>query len=107
MDIDPKKIKPKRNVVLVELVKPPDVTKGGIHIPETAQDRQKLEHRVGKVLAVGPGKKFADDPSDARIPTDTKKGDIVLFDPPYAAAVRGHPDLFLVEDDAILATVTE
>lgn len=105
MQIDPSKIRPKRNVVLVKLVEAEKVTKGGIHIPEIAQDKLKLEHKLGVVVAFGPGK-FSTE-LDRTIPTSAAVGEQVIFDPPYSAKVRGHDDLYLVEDDAILATVEQ
>lgn len=103
MHVDPSLIRPLRNVALVKLIDVEKVTTGGIHIPETAADRLKTEHKIGRVLAVGPGKVWD---TGFRV-AEVKVGDIAIFDPPYAAKVRGHDDLFLVEDDAILATIAE
>jgi chaperonin GroES len=47
-------------------------TKGGIIIPETAQEKPMQ----GKIIAVGPG---ARDESGKLVPLDVKKGDTVLF----------------------------
>jgi chaperonin GroES len=47
-------------------------TKGGIIIPETAQEKPMQ----GKIIAVGPG---ARDESGKLVPLDVKTGDTVLF----------------------------
>ena len=101
--IDPKAIKPKRNICLVRLEKAEEKTAGGIYLPETAQDRKKTEHKIGTVLAVGPGK-FCPELNRV-VATLAEVGDKVIFDPPYLCPVRGHDDLFLIEDDALMATI--
>jgi chaperonin GroES len=62
------KIQPLGDRVLVKPLEKEEKTKGGIFIPDTAQD--------GKVLAVGPGK-MSDD--GERLPMDVAVGDIVIY----------------------------
>ena len=66
------KVKPLADRVLVEAAAAEETTKGGIIIPETAQEKPMQ----GKIIAVGPG---ARDESGKLVPLDVKKGDTVLF----------------------------
>ena len=65
-------LKPLHDRVLVERVSSEDKTKGGIIIPDTAQEKP-LE---GKVLAVGGG---ARNENGQIVALDVKKGDRILF----------------------------
>jgi chaperonin GroES len=58
--------------VLVKRVKEEEKTKGGIIIPDTAQEKPQ----EGEVIAVGPG---ARDEDGERIALDVKVGDRILF----------------------------
>ena len=58
--------------VLVKRVKEEEKTKGGIIIPDTAQEKPQ----EGEVVAVGPG---ARDEDGERIAMDLKVGDRILF----------------------------
>jgi len=102
LKVEADKVRPLRNQVLVRLLAAPKVTSGGIHLPETVQDKKAASQKVGTVLAVGPGMW---DHGVFRPVENVKAGDVVIFDPPYSAPVRGHDDLFLVPEDALVATV--
>ena len=65
-------LKPLHDRVLVERVNSEDKTKGGIIIPDTAQEK----HMEGKVLAVGGG---ARNENGQIVALDVKKGDRILF----------------------------
>ena len=65
-------LKPLHDRVLVERVSSEDKTKGGIIIPDTAQEKPM----EGKVLAVGSG---ARNESGQVVALDVKKGDRILF----------------------------
>ena len=65
-------LKPLHDRVLVERVKSEDKTKGGIIIPDTAQEKPM----EGKVLAVGGG---ARNENGQVVALDVKKGDRILF----------------------------
>ena len=66
------KFRPLHDRVLVERVEQEEKTKGGIIIPDTAQEKPM----EGKVLAVGAGQKN----EDGKVtPLDVKKGDKILF----------------------------
>ena len=66
------KFRPLHDRVVVKRVDEDTKTKGGIIIPETAQEKPMQ----GKIIAVGPG---ARDESGKVVPLDVKKGDLVLF----------------------------
>ena len=95
------KIKPVgKNVVIKKETAPK--TKGGILLPESAQEAPKR----GKVIAVGPGKA---DKKGNIVPLTLKVGDEVIFS--SYAGVEFNPDhdgdskyLILSEDD-VLATI--
>lgn len=65
------KIRPLGNRVLVKRAVN-QMTKGGILLPDTAQEKPKM----GTVVAIGPGK---DDENGKKIPVELKIGDHVLF----------------------------
>ena len=65
-------LKPLHDRVLVERVSQEDRTKGGIIIPDTAQEKPM----EGKVLAVGNG---ARNENGQVVALDVKKGDRILF----------------------------
>ena len=64
--------RPLHDRVVVRRADSEEKTKGGIIIPETAQEKPMQ----GKIIAVGPG---ARDESGKLVPLDVKKGDTVLF----------------------------
>jgi len=64
--------RPLHDRVLVRRVKEEEKTKGGIIIPDTAQEKPQ----EGEVVAVGPG---ARDEDGERIEMDVKVGDRILF----------------------------
>ena len=66
------KFRPLHDRVVVKRVDEDTKTKGGIIIPETAQEKPMQ----GKIIAVGAG---ARDESGKLVPLDVKKGDTVLF----------------------------
>ena len=66
------KLKPLHDRVLVERVNSEDKTKGGIIIPDTAQEKPM----EGKVLAAGSG---ARNENGQIVALDVKKGDRILF----------------------------
>ena len=66
------KFRPLHDRVVVKRVEEDTKTKGGIIIPDTAQEKPMQ----GKISAVGPG---ARDESGKIVPLDVKKGDTILF----------------------------
>jgi chaperonin GroES len=90
-----KKIKPLGNRLVVKRVEA-KTTKGGILLPETAQEKP----RQGKVVAVGPGKT---DEKGKCHPVGVKVGDEILFSS-YAGTEYKADDvdyLILNEDDVL------
>ncbi len=66
------KLQPLGNIVVIKPGKKEDVSKGGVIIPDTAQEKSS----EGKVIAVGPGRIT---PDGKREKVDVKPGDIVIF----------------------------
>ena len=66
------KVRPLHDRVVVRRVEEDTKTKGGIIIPDTAQEKPMQ----GEIIAVGPGGR---DESGKLIPIDLKPGDFVLF----------------------------
>jgi chaperonin GroES len=66
------KFRPLHDRVVVKRVEEDTKTKGGIIIPETAQEKPMQ----GEIIAVGPG---ARDESGKVVALDVKKGDRILF----------------------------
>jgi chaperonin GroES len=66
------KFRPLHDRVVVRRVEEDTKTKGGIIIPDTAQEKPMQ----GEIIAVGPG---ARDESGKLVPLDVKAGDLVLF----------------------------
>jgi chaperonin GroES len=66
------KFRPLHDRVVVKRVEEDTKTKGGIIIPDTAQEKPMQ----GEVVAVGPGGR---DEAGKLFPIDLKRGDIILF----------------------------
>jgi chaperonin GroES len=66
------KFRPLHDRVVVRRVDEDTKTKGGIIIPDTAQEKPMQ----GEIIAVGPGKR---DDAGKLVPIDLKAGDMVLF----------------------------
>lgn len=66
------KFRPLHDRVVVKRIDADEKTKGGIIIPDSAQEKPS----EGKVIAVGPGGR---DEAGKLIPIDVKAGDRVLF----------------------------
>src|SRR5207253_10955940 len=66
------KFRPLHDRVVVRRVEEDTKTKGGIIIPDTAQEKPMQ----GEIIAVGPGGR---DETGKLIPIDVKQGDVVIF----------------------------
>ena len=66
------KFRPLHDRVVVRRIKADEKTKGGIIIPDTAQEKPQ----EGEVIAVGPG---ALDDNGKRVVPEVKAGDFILF----------------------------
>ncbi|MDX2502165.1 MAG: co-chaperone GroES [Deltaproteobacteria bacterium] len=90
------KLRPLQDRILVQRVGEETTTKGGIIIPDTAQEKPA----EGKVFSVGNGK-IGDD--GKRIPLEIKKGDRILFGKYSGTEVKisGEEYLIMREDDVL------
>jgi len=85
--------------VLVKRVKEEEKTKGGIIIPDTAQEKPQ----EGEVVAVGPG---ARDEDGERIEMDVKVGDRILFGKWSGTEVKvDGEDLLIMKESDILGVI--
>jgi len=90
------KIRLLQDRILVRRVEAEETTKGGIIIPDTAQEKPE----EGKVIAVGKGKVNENGKVQ---PLDVKKGDRVLFGK-FAGTevnIEGEEHLIIREDDVL------
>jgi chaperonin GroES len=86
--------------VLVKRVKEDEKTKGGIIIPDTAQEKPQ----EGEVIAVGPG---ARDDDGERIAMDVKVGDRILFGKWSGTEVKLDGDELLIMKESDIMGVVE
>ncbi|MDX2233044.1 MAG: co-chaperone GroES [Hyphomonadaceae bacterium] len=85
--------------VLVKRVKEEEKTKGGIIIPDTAQEKPQ----EGEVVAVGPG---ARDEDGERIEMDVKVGDRILFGKWSGTEVKvDGEDLLIMKESDVLGVI--
>ena len=93
------KIKPLNDKIIVKAIKENDVTKSGIVLPQTAEEKPEK----GEVIAVGPGKLLE---NGQRSKPDVKVGDTVVFKKysPDEIKVDGKEYLIISEED-ILAVI--
>ena len=88
------KFRPLHDRVVLKRVEEDTKTKGGIIIPETAQEKPMQ----GEIIAVGPG---ARDESGKVVALDVKKGDRILFGKWSGTEVKidGNEYLIMKESD--------
>jgi len=92
-------IKPLGDRVLVKLLEPKEVKKGGIIIPDTAKEKPQ----EGKVIEVGRGKMLED---GKRVPLEVKKGDKVLFETYSGKEIKeGNEKYLILSEGDILAVL--
>ncbi|HQH99791.1 MAG TPA: co-chaperone GroES [Deltaproteobacteria bacterium] len=93
------KIRPLQDRIIVQRIEEEEKTAGGIIIPDTAKEKPQ----IGKVIAVGKGKKTED---GTVLPMDVKKGDKVLFSKYSGTEVKLEGDEYLImKEDDILGIV--
>jgi chaperonin GroES len=91
--------RPLHDRVVVRRVKEEEKTKGGIIIPETAQEKPQ----EGEVVGVGPG---ARDDDGERIVPDVKVGDRVLFGKWSGTEVKiDGEDLLIMKESDIMGVI--
>ena len=93
--------RPLHDRVVVKRVKEEEKTKGGIIIPETAQEKPQ----EGEVVAVGPG---ARDEDGSRIELDVKVGDKILFGKWSGTEVKiDGEDLLIMKESDIMGVIEQ
>lgn len=93
-----KKIKPLGNRIVVQR-KEAKTTKGGILLPESAQEKP----RQGVVIAAGPGKI---DDKGKTVPMDVKAGDQILFSSYSGTEYKADAQEYLIlSEEDVLAIV--
>ena len=93
--------RPLHDRVLVKRVKEEEKTRGGIIIPETAQEKPQ----EGEVVAVGPG---ARDEEGERVELDVKVGDRILFGKWSGTEVKvDGEELLIMKESDILGIIEE
>ncbi len=89
-------IRPLHDRVLVKRLDAKETVKGGIIIPETAQEKPQ----EGEVIAVGPGKSLDDDKTEGM---SVKAGDKILFGKYAGTDVKiDDVDYIIMREDDIL-----
>jgi chaperonin GroES len=92
-------LKPLTNRILARRIEGEKKTKGGLAIPDTAQEKP-LE---AKVIAVGPGKLYE---PGKRIPMQVKQDDRILIGKYTGTeATIGGEELLIISEDEVLAVI--
>jgi chaperonin GroES len=93
------KFRPLHDRVVVRRIEAQEKTKGGIIIPDTAQEKPQ----EGEVVAVGPGGR---DETGKLIPIDVKAGNTVLFGKWSGTEVKiDGQDLLIMKESDIMGVV--
>jgi chaperonin GroES len=93
------KFKPLHDRVVIRRIEGEEKTKGGIIIPDTAQEKPSQ----GEVVAVGPGGR---DEAGKLIPIDIKVGDRVLFGKWSGTEVKiDGEDLMIMKESDIMGII--
>ena len=93
--------RPLSDRVIVRRIEAPDMTPGGIYLPDSA----KVRTQKGKVLAVGPGKPRDD---GRRTPPEVREGQTVLFSMYAGNEAKDLGDgIVVMREDDILMVLTE
>src|SRR5512134_1777512 len=95
------KFRPLHDRVVIRRLEGEEKTRGGIIIPDTAQEKPQ----EGEVVAVGPG---ARDEAGKLIPIDLKAGDRVLFGKWSGTEVRlDDQELLIMKESDIMGVLTD
>lgn len=113
--MNPDKLRPLHDQIVVRRKPFDDTTKGGLFIPEIARAEHKVPRGRGIVLAVGPGKLATKrDPHDAdkRVPTGKREPmDVAVGDEVVFSRLSGKPldvpgdDILMITQEHILAVL--
>lgn len=92
-------IKPLGDRILVKPLKREEMTRGGIVLPDTAQEKPQ----EGEVLAVGPGR-LTDE--GKRLEMEVKRGDRIIYAKYAGNEIQlGEEELLILRDTDILAVL--
>ncbi|MEE8574617.1 MAG: co-chaperone GroES [Thermodesulfobacteriota bacterium] len=92
-------IRPLGDKILVEILEAEEMTKGGIVLPDSAQEKPQQ----AKVVAVGKGK-ISDD--GKVLPLEVKEGDVVLFGKYSGAELKlDDRNLLMLKEEDLLGIV--
>ena len=94
------KFRPLHDRVVVKRLESEQKTKGGIMIPDTAQEKPQQ----GEIIAVGPG---ARDDSGKVVALDVKVGDRILFGKWSGTEVKIDGDEFLIMKESDIMGIIE
>jgi chaperonin GroES len=100
MELKVASFRPLGDRVLVKRVKEEEKTRGGIIIPDTAQDKPQ----EGEVIAVGPGTR---DEDGERIALDVAIGDRILFGKWSGTEVKLDGDDYLIMKESDIMGIVE
>jgi chaperonin GroES len=93
------KFRPLHDRVVVRRIEAQEKTKGGIIIPDTAQEKPQ----EGEIIAVGPGGR---DEAGKLIPIDLKNGDRVLFGKWSGTEVKiDGEDLLIMKESDVMGVI--
>ena len=93
------KFRPLHDRVVIKRIDAEEKTKGGIIIPDTAQEKPQ----EGEVIAVGPG---ARDESGKLVPLDLKAGDRILFGKWSGTEVKiDGEDLLIMKESDVMVVI--
>ena len=93
-------LQPLGDKVIIERLQAEDKTKGGIILPDNAQEKPQ----EGKVIAVGKGKTLK---NGKIVAPDVKPGNKILFGKYSGSEVKvGEKEYLIIEADDILAVIT-
>ena len=93
------KFRPLHDRILIKPLDAEEQTKGGIIIPDTAQEKPQ----EGRVIAVGPGRAIEDGEA---LPVDVKKGDRILYGKYAGTEVKlDEEDHVILREDDVLAVL--
>lgn len=93
-------LKPINDKVVLKRMKEEEKTKGGIVLPDTAQEKPTK----GEVIAVGPGKLLD---SGNRVPPQIKKGDKVIYSKYAGTEVKLNGNEYVILDESDVLAVVE
>ncbi|MFQ5859950.1 MAG: co-chaperone GroES [Dehalococcoidia bacterium] len=93
-------LKPLGDRVVVQPLEREEKTKGGIYLPDTAQEKPQ----EGRVIAVGPGRLTEE---GKHLPMELKKGDRVIYSKYAGTEYKdGDEEYLILRESDILAKVT-